>query len=68
MATLRIKITMKDGNVIEVEKELTEARALLGDVPTNGYRDMTTLRFYAADAIRSIEVMPPPEPPKFSDN
>ena len=68
MATLRIKITMKDGTVIEVEKELTEARALLGDVPRNGYRDPSTSHFYPADAILGIDVMPPSELPRFSDN
>jgi hypothetical protein len=68
MATLRIKITMKDGNVIEVDKELAEARSLLGDVPTNGYRDPITLRFYPAESIHTIEVIPPTEFPGFSVN
>lgn len=61
MATLRIKITMKDGTLVEVEKELTEARALLGDVPTNGYLDPSTSHFHPADSIQTIEVMPPNE-------
>ena len=64
--TLRIKITMTDGTVVEVEEELTKARAFLGDVPKYGYHDGA--RNYPAATIHTIEIMPPPEPPRFSDN
>ena len=66
--TLRIKMTLMDGSVIEVEKEFPEARVLLRDVATNGYSDPSTGQFHFAESIRTIEVMAPPEFPGFSVN
>ena len=65
---VRIKLTMKDGTVIDVEEDLEMARRLLPDVPQDGFRDPESLWLYPADAIRTIEVMPPDESPTFSDN
>ena len=66
--TLRIMITMTDGAVFEVEEELHIAKSLLHSVPIHGYRDPKTAKFYPADAILAIDVSPPPEPIRFSDN
>jgi hypothetical protein len=66
--TLRIKITLTDGRVFEIEQPLAIAQKFLLAVPQEGYHDRATARFYAADAIRTIEVMPPPAPIEFSEN
>lgn len=66
--TLRIKVTMTDGTVIEIEQELPDARLLLHRMPNGGSRDPGSGRFHPADSIHTIEVMPPPEPLRFSDN
>jgi len=63
---LRFKITMTDGTVIEVEEELDIVQAMMASVPRDGYRHGA--RFYPADAIHTIEILPPPEPPRFSDS
>ena len=60
--TLRIKIT------IEVEEELKAAEKLLSIMPQQGYLDRATLRFYPADSIYTIEVLPLPPPIEFSGN
>ena len=67
-STLRIKITMADGTVLEIEKPLAVVTAMMESVPNDGYRDPISERFYPADAIFTIEIAPPPEPPKFSVN
>ena len=66
--TLRIKMTLTNGTVIEVEKELSEAHTLLNSMPTDGYHDPDTGQFHPAESIQTIEVMPPEELPGFSVN
>jgi hypothetical protein len=66
--TLRIKVTLTDGTVIEIEKELPEAQLLLRSMPIDGYSDPSTGRFHPTESIHTIEVMPPEELPGFSDN
>jgi hypothetical protein len=66
--TLRIMITMTDGAVFEVEEELDIARRLLDSVPKHGYRDPRMAKYYPADAILAIDVAPPPDPIRFSEN
>ena len=66
--TLRIKITMIYGTLIQVEEELEAAQSLLDAVPHHGYVDPRNARFYPASAIRTIEVMSPPAPIEFCVN
>ncbi len=66
--TLRITITMTDGAVFEIEEECDIAKSLMHSVPMYGYRDPRTAKFYPADAILTIDVTPPTEPIRFSDN
>jgi hypothetical protein len=66
--TLRVKITMTDGAVVEVEEPLDVVTAMMISVPNYGYRDPASSRFYPADSILTIEILPPPDPPKFSVN
>jgi hypothetical protein len=64
--TLRIKITLTDGTVIELEEELDVVQAMMESVQKDGCRHGA--RFYPTDAIHTIEILPPPEQPAFSDN
>jgi hypothetical protein len=67
-STLRVKITMADGAVVEVEEPLDVVTAMMVSVPNDGYRDPISSRFYPGDSILTIEVLPPPDPPEFSVN
>ena len=67
-STLTIKITTRDGTVIEIVTEVDAATDLLDAVSQHGCRDPATFRFYPPDLIQTIEVMPPPEPVEFSIN
>ena len=64
--TLRITITMQDGEVFELEKYLEETKAFLHEAEQLGFT--VNGRFYDTDLILTMRVFPAEELPSFSDN
>ncbi len=64
--TLRITITMQDGEVFELEKDFEEAKAFLHEAEHHGFT--VNGRFYDTDLILTMRVFPAEELPSFSDN
>lgn len=52
--TLRIKITLVDGTIIELEKVLSDAQAFVREVPAHGFTDSSTGLFHPTQAIETV--------------
>ena len=64
--TLRITITMQDGEVFELEKDFEEAKVFLAEAEQHGLT--VDDHYYDTHLILTMQVFPPEELPGFSAN
>jgi hypothetical protein len=64
--TLRITITMQDGEVFELEKDFEESKVFLAEAEQHGFT--VDGRFYDTHSILTMQVFPSEELPGFSVN